>query len=203
MGYYIRVLARTAEIPTATRLRERLRADQLAVNLEVSAGDEGAWIQIVASHAEGTEICVIERNPVVPGELGSAELKEFIEDIQGCVPVAAVEWLGEYLPRVKTIYAFQILHKGADQEGGWQAIHSLQGEIWAITRGILQADYEGFSNEEGYHILRQFSDRVNGLWNMAVRGPDGTWIPFEMDLANEKQREEFKAGKVPSGAELL
>jgi hypothetical protein len=203
MGYYVRVLAKTAEIPTVRRLRERLRTDQLAVNLEVSEGDGDAWIQIVASHADGTEICVIERNPVVPGELGSAELDEFIEEIQGCEPVRAVEWLREYLPSVKTIYAFQILHKGADQEGGWQAIHSLQGEIWTTTKGILQADYEGFSNEEGYHILWQFSDRVNGLFNMAVRGPEGTWIPFELDLANVKQREQFKAGKLPSGAKLF
>jgi hypothetical protein len=139
---------------------------------------------------------------VIPGELGSDELKEFIEGIEGCEPVSAVGWLQEFLPRVKAIYAIQILH-GADHKDCWTTIHGLQGEIWNLTRGILQADGEGFGNEEGHHILWQFSNRVEGLFAMAVLGTDGNWIPFEMDLGNLEQRVDFKSGKVPRGAKLL
>jgi hypothetical protein len=38
---------------------------------------------------------------------------------------------------------------------------------------------------------------------MAVLSESGKWIPFEMDLGNEEQREEFKLGKVPRRAKLL
>jgi hypothetical protein len=202
MGYYIRVLG-TSEMPGIDRLRERLQTDQLAVTIDLSDGTEDAWTQLVASHAGGTEICVIERNPVAPGELGTAELEELIDDVEGCEPASAVHWLQDFLPRVKAIYAFQILHAGAEQGGGWQAIHSLQGEIWGTTKGILQADGEGFSNESGHHILWQFSASAKGPWNLAVLGSDGNWVSFEMDLGNKSQREEFKAGKVPAGAQLL
>ncbi|HSE26404.1 MAG TPA: hypothetical protein VLB68_32350, partial [Pyrinomonadaceae bacterium] len=66
---------------------------------------------------------------------------------------------------------------------------------------ILQADNEGFSNEEGYHILWQFNDSVNGTWWMAVMKGD-QWKPFQMDLGDHKQRESFFKGQIPKGAKL-
>jgi hypothetical protein len=61
-----------------------------------------------------------------------------------------------------------------DTERGWDAIHLVQSLLWSAADGILQADGEGFSNLDGYHILWQFSDSVKGPWNMAVLNDDGT-----------------------------
>ena len=58
----------------------------------------------------------------------------------------------------------------------------------------------GFSNEDGYHVLWQFSDDVDGDWWMAVL-QDGAWQRFKMDLGNESQRLAFKKGEVPDGVE--
>jgi hypothetical protein len=81
-------------------------------------------------------------------------------------------------------------------------LHALQGAIWTKVGGVLQADSEGFTNEDGYNILWQFSDGVKGKWNMAIL-EDEKWIPFEMDLGNAEQRREFFDGRVPPGACLL
>ena len=66
--------------------------------------------------------------------------------------------------------------------------------------GIIQADNEGFSNEDGYHILWQFADDVSGNWNMAVKNFFGNWTNFTMNLGDQRQREEFWKGSVPKGA---
>jgi hypothetical protein len=63
---------------------------------------------------------------------------------------------------VKVIYAFQLLN-GTDVEDGWARLHSLYNAVWEHAGGILQSDGEGFSNEEGYTILWQFSD---GNWRV-------------------------------------
>ena len=65
----------------------------------------------------------------------------------------------------------------------------------------MQADREGFSNEDGYHILWQFSESAKGDWWMGVLR-DGSWTHFQMDLGNLKQRESFFQGLVPDGAKL-
>lgn len=117
-------------------------------------------------------------------------------------PESAARWLERYLPRVKAIYAFQLL-SGADFQGGWAAVHALQSCIWRKRGGILQADGEGFSNEDGYQILWQFADTADGAWNMAVLDKGGIWIPFEMNLGDPEQRTAFLEGRVPEGAKLL
>ena len=68
---------------------------------------------------------------------------------------------------MKTIYAFQHL-QGAEIGEGSNALHALRAKLWERGDAILQADDEGFTNEEGYHIVWQFSDSVSGPWNMGV-----------------------------------
>jgi hypothetical protein len=55
---------------------------------------------------------------------------------------------------------------------------------------------DGFTNEEGFHIVWQFSDTVSGAWNMAVL-QDETWYHFLMDLGDLDHREAFQNGEVP------
>jgi hypothetical protein len=105
-----------------------------------------------------------------------------------------------YFPGVRCIYAFQVL-SGTYQRNGWEILGAVKNRIWSAAPSILQADNEGFSNEEGYHILWQFSDSVEGDWWMAVLH-DGQWNPFRMDLGNRNQRESFFRGQIPNDAKL-
>jgi hypothetical protein len=200
-GYYIRVLATDATPVAEDELRASLPEKSSCELLTDQKNDQG-WVQLVLRHADGGEIALIERNPVSSGELGEEELAEFIEEIKGEKPASAVRWLEQYLPRVKVIYAFQILG-GADGNKAWEAIRALQACIWTRRGGILQSDGEGFSNEDGYSILWQFSDEVTGPWNMAVLNEAEKWIGFEMELGNSEQRMAFFEGKVPRGVRIF
>jgi len=163
----------------------------------IDTGDK--WTIIGVSSAAGADIMQIERNPVIEGELGKAEIEEFRDDIKGYRPLSAVKWLDKFFNKVKVVYAFQLLDASMDEEN-FPIVGSIKSTIWRKAGGILQADYEGFSNLEGYHILWQFSDDVTGDWNMAVRNIFGNWTNFTMDLGDQGQRKEFWAGKVPKNA---
>ncbi len=89
------------------------------------------------------------------------------------------------------------------EDENFPIVDSIKSTIWSKVGGILQADNEGFSNEDGYHILWQFSDNVTGEWNMAVKNFFGKWTNFTMDLGDKIQREEFWAGNVPKNAKKL
>jgi hypothetical protein len=199
MGYYIRILALQDAIPSLSELRACLVSGQ---ELRLESGEESDWSQLILAHKTGQEIALIERNPVIPGKLGEEELNEFIEDVKGEKPESAANWLLQFLPRVRAIYAFQVL-SGADTDEGWDGVRSLQGCIWGKLGGILQADLEGFSNEDGYHILWQFVNDHDGPWKMAVIDSSGGWIAFEMNLGNPNHKDAFLRGQVPEGAKLI
>ena len=129
--------------------------------------------------------------------MGSEELVEFIEEIRMCKPESGAAWLESFLKDVRTIYAFQHL-PGTDRGGGAQSLRVVAEAIWARGDAVIQADGEGFTNEDGYHILWQFSDRVTGPWWMAVL-QNGRWSPFQMDLGNRDHRQAFVEGRVPDG----
>ena len=118
-----------------------------------------------------------------------------MEDLVGCKPENAVEWLEDYLSEVKSVYAFQHL-QGSETVNGGNALHAVRSALWERGEAILQADGEGFTNEAGYHIVWQFSDTITGPWNMAVL-QDGVWHQFAMDLGDPDHREAFLAGEVP------
>jgi hypothetical protein len=151
---------------------------------------------LLLSGGDEVEVAVIERNPVSDGSLGQDEVAEFIEETQGCKPESGVAWLTEYLGEVRTIYAFHHL-QGDDTEEGSNVLHALRSKIWERGDSIIQADLEGFTNEEGYHIVWQFSDSVSGPWNMGIL-QDGTWCHFEMDLGDPDHRAAFLSGEMPS-----
>jgi hypothetical protein len=198
MGYYTRVLSKRSDAPTHEELERAVHASHPEVALSIEEGDGADWISLLLSHQDGTAIAAIERNTVADGSLGAEEIDEFIEDMSDCRPASAVQWLASYLPEVKTIYAFQHL-RGTRERRGDEALRVVSDAISARGQAISQADGEGFSNEDGDHILWQFSDRVSGPWWMAVL-QDERWVPFQMDLGNREQRQDFFAGRVPPGA---
>ena len=196
MGYYIRVLGKKLDSIPLETLQKVSRPAFLQSERE---GD--AWEQLTLSHKSGQEIAVIEKNPVIQGQLGADELQEFIDEVSDYKPESAGIWLQQYLPSVKVIYAFQLL-SGTDVEDGWTPLRRVYNAVWNHAGGILQSDGEGFSNEDGYTILWQFSDSVTGRWNMGVL-KDDRWVHFEMDLGNEQHRKAFLSGQVPDGAKVI
>ncbi len=200
MPYYTRVLSKQVDCPSHEELVESLAAEHPDVILSIDAGDASAWDSLVLSHPGGDEIAVIERNLVTADSLAADEIAEFVEEVGECRPVSAVPWLVSFLSSVRVIYAFQHL-AGVDHDRGDEALRAVSGSIWSRGDAILQADGEGFSNEDGYHIVWQFAADVSGPWWMAVL-LDGKWVPFQMDLGREDHREAFRDGRVPPDATM-
>lgn len=194
MGHYIRVLATSDQHIPYDTLRASLYAEHPAATLAVDAGSAQQWEQLLLCHPDSSEIAAVERRPL---EDLAEEVQEFRDEIADCRPLAGRDWLLDYLTRVRAIYVFQLL-AGTDRPKGWEILGSLKNAIRREAGGIIQADGEGFSNEEGYHILWQFSQRVTGSWWMAVL-QNGSWVRFQMDLGNRQHREAFIAGRVPDG----
>ncbi|MGA3033379.1 MAG: hypothetical protein ABSD70_08850 [Terracidiphilus sp.] len=195
MGYSTRVLSKDEEFPSFDELAQFVRAEHPQFKLTLEEGTEDDWESLLLSGNDDVEVAVIERNPVFDDSLGQDEIAEFIEEMRDCKPKSGVEWLRDFLKYVKTIYAFQHL-QGADTEEGSNALHALRARIWQRGDSIIQADGEGFTNEEGYHIVWQFSDSVSGPWNMGVL-QDGVWRHFSMDLGDPDHRAAFLKGSVP------
>ena len=82
--------------------------------------------------------------------MGKNELDEFKEEIEDFKPTSSVKWLKKYFEKVKVIYTFQML-AASFEASNFEIVSSIKTRIWHITSGILQADQEGFTNEDGYH----------------------------------------------------
>lgn len=202
MGYYIRVLGKTNPTIPVNKLIDTLKKRKLKASIEVDDGTPDNWTQLLIKDKNDRDLFLIEKNEVIDGELGQAEIEEFKDEIVDCKPTSAVKWLLNYFDKVKVIYAFQILNS-VDNDESWSIVGELKTKIWNETEGIIQADNEGFSNEQGYHILWQFSDNVSGPWYMAIKDSSDNFVNFKMDLGDKKQRQEFFDGRVPKGAELV
>lgn len=200
MGHYIRILSPTEKIASIASIRIAIAKGKLDATLTVECGDEKEWTQLSLADKDGNEIANIERDAMSSNSLVSEEIMAFLEEITDCKPVSAAAWLAEYLPTVKTIYALQVL-SGTEKENGWDILGTVKDSIFNQVGGIIQADGEGFSDEEGFHILWQFSNSVKGLWWMSVL-KDGEWLRFQMDLGNKKHRAAFLRGDVPDGVEI-
>ncbi|WP_093221847.1 MULTISPECIES: hypothetical protein [unclassified Variovorax] len=196
MPYYIRVLSTTERTLPASDVARSLKSSTLTVE----AGTDDQWDELLLVHKTGREIAVIERNPVSDGSMAAEELEEFIDELQDAEPATGAKWLRDYLPKVKTIYAIQVL-SGTDEAEGWSELGSVKTALWNKLGGILQADGEGFSNEDGYHVVWQFSDTASGPWWMGLLR-EGEWVHFEMELSDKRQREQFLQGELPTGAKL-
>jgi hypothetical protein len=192
VSYYTRVFSKNEDFPSFDELSQWIRAEHSEYKLAVEDGEEEEWESLLLSGNDDVEVALLERIPV----FDQHDVSEFLEDIEDCKPESGVAWLTDYLASVKTIYAFQHL-QGADTEEGGNALHALRSSLWERGDAILQADHEGFTNEDGYHIVWQFSDSVSGPWNMGVLH-DGTWYHFRMDLGDPDHRAAFLNGEMPA-----
>jgi hypothetical protein len=203
MPYFIRVLGSQDPNIHISEFVDQLEQDGLSAKFKFDQNEQpDNWTMLDVFNENDEALAQIERNPVIEGELGQDELNEFREFIQGFQPASAVQWLTNYFDTVKVIYAFQLLNAAFDNNN-FEIIGSIKTKIWNWTKGILQADNEGFSNENGYHILWQFSDDVTGEWSCAVINSSGKWDNFIMELGDTTQRKEFQNGEVPKNARRL
>ncbi len=195
MAYYTRVLSKDEEFPPFEELAEWIRSEHSGFQLTIEDGTEEEWETLLLSGNDEVEVALIERNPVQDGSVGQDKIADFMEDLQDCKPESGVQWLTEYLGEVRTVYAFLHL-QGSETEEGSNTLHALRSHLWERGDAIIQADHEGFSNEDGYHIVWQFSDSVSGPWNMGIF-QDGIWCHFKMDLGDPDHRAAFLNGEVP------
>jgi hypothetical protein len=195
LAYYTRVLSKDESFPSFEELARLIRDTHPDYKLSIESGEEEDWESLLLSSVDEVEVAVIERNPVYDGSTGQDEIADFLEEIQDCKPETGVAWLTDYLAEVKTVYAFQHL-QGAEMEDGGNELHALRSALWERGDAIIQADSEGFTNEDGYHIVWQFSDSVSGPWNMGVY-KDDLWYHFKMDLGDPDHRAAFLEGEVP------
>jgi hypothetical protein len=195
MPYYTRVLTKQDDFLSVEELAQFVRSEHPEYKLTLEEGTEEEWESLLLSGDDEVEVAVLERSPVFDGSVGQDEIADFIIDLQDCKPDSGVDWLAEYLGEVKTIYAFQHL-QGAETVDGSNALHALRSHLWERGDAILQADGEGFTNEDGFHIVWQFSDSISGPWNMGVY-KDDIWFHFKMDLGDPDHRAAFLAGEVP------
>lgn len=200
MSYYIRILGTENPDIHLDEIIEALDKEGLKVNLGILKTEKPEkWTYFELRNEEEEVLAVVERDVIKAGEIGKEELDEFKDTILDFQPLTAAKWLNDFFDRVQVIYAFKLMTAGLEDDN-YPIITSTQSYIWQKVKGILQADEEGFSNEEGYHILWQFPDDADGSWNCAVLNADGKWENFCMDLADKNQRKAFKEGLVPPGA---
>ena len=197
MGYYVRVLGTSDPDIHLDELISSMAVDGLTGRLFLSEKETPErWTVLQVADINDDVFMQIERSPVIDGELGEEELDEFRDELKDCKPTSAAKWLEKYFDKIKVIYAFQLLDRSMEDEN-FAIVASIRTKIWKKVGGILQADNEGFSNEDGYHILWQFNNDVTGEWSMAVRTRFGGWKTFKMELGNTTHREAFLRGKAP------
>ena len=197
MGYYLRVFGKTNPNITISVIQELFKHGNLDATIEVEDGTNEDWSVITVCSKEGNPIVRVERLST-NDTIGYEELMVFEEEIEEYKPRSAVEWLQNFFKKVAVIYTFEVFDF-SDNSYTWQILGKTKIIIMKTTKGIAQADHEGFSNDEGDHILWQFSDQVEGGWNMAVLNSSNNWVKFRMDLGNEIHRAAFQRGEIPSG----
>jgi hypothetical protein len=200
MGYFIRVLGIYEDVISQAELKKALEDEGLRAAISSDSEDD-PWSVIDVETGSGMRLTQIEKNFVFPGCLAQAELDEFRTLIREHQPLSAVHWLDSYFDRIKVMYAFRVLD-GALMDDNFEIVNALKRAIWGRSGGLLQHDLEGFSNDEGYHILWQFPDDITGDKYCAVLD-NGVWAKFRMDLGDPFQRMAFWAGEVPQMAVRL
>lgn len=190
MGYNVRLLTSSTKVVPFTELMLDIETVKLVSGMDIS------WERIEIFNSEGSLISVLERNAVSPGSPAEASLTELKRSVERSYPVGAREWIIQYLTRIKTIYDFQLLTDNIKKDS-WLVLGRVQNLLKDALTGIIQADNEGYYNENGDYILWQMYEGASGSVPAAILNENGEWIKFELRLNDEKAIEQFKRGIVP------
>jgi hypothetical protein len=190
MAYYVRLLTPSERIIPASEIIPQGKSIKLA------SGMDNAWEKIEIFEPEDNLISDLERHTVYSGSTGEAELMRLKDSIQGCYPSSAREWLRQYLPKVKTIYSFQLFTDNIIRTV-WPTLGRVQNLLKDALSGIIQSDNEGFYNERGDYILWQMYEGASGAIPAATLNENREWISYQLKLNDAKAVEQFKQGIVP------
>lgn len=122
------------------------------------------------------------------------ELNEFTDTLSDARPTSGAEWVRTFLVGTQTIYAVQFLD-GAGDNG--EAVGALIEALRAESHGVVQADAQGFSNQNGDLVVSQMDPRARGTWTVALR-IDDAWRSFELDLRDRERFDAFLEGRLPA-----
>ena len=165
--------------------------------MRITAINECGWNKCLITTVRGNEICEIERVGI-EDEIFFIDVDEFTNELQDSKPESASRWAMRELKNVKNIYVIE--YRNYSFATKYEIIpgnilHRIR--ILNEYKGFSQADHEGYTNGEGYHIIWKFSEKVRGKWNMAILNSDEKWMNFTMDLGNRDHRSAFIAGNIP------
>jgi hypothetical protein len=195
MSYFLRLYAKSAERVTIQDLLTAL-PDATGWQIEVTGGSMETWSSLLVSTTQATPLFEVERNAAGEDGLFEEERQEFYEDLEGAKPASGAAWVTKYLGGACAVYSARYLAAAFDLADDLPGPNTL---LWAIAGrigGILQADGEGFSNEEGATVVWQFHDSVEGPRVVAVLGGDGQWLSQRIELSDRAHREAFFNGRL-------
>jgi hypothetical protein len=170
---------------------------------ELTDGTPADWRQISVTDDDGNWAFDFERRTVAANaDEWAGDLDFFMGWLAVAKPTVNAQWVAQYLTRVQTFYLFRCSLNALDSSLDLvnAIIDSLRHDDENVGghSGLMYAEGEGWSNENGRHITWEFTDGATGLWWMAIRADDG-WDGFQMELGDEGHRRAFKAGEVPAG----
>lgn len=196
MSYDLKLLTKSTGLAPLSGL-EAVSDD---VRFEILDGSRADWSQLLVTNARGDEICILERASL---RTTSREVEWLLDDLVDRQPQSAAMWAAAYLRATRAVYGCNLLSFGFAP--AYVGVPSML--LWAIQElvgdGILHVEGQGYSNEDGYQITWEFSDKVKGSRQVAVLDAGGHWHPFEIDLGEGDQRDAFRSGRNPFGTELL
>ena len=189
MNYKVRLLTTSEEIIPFSHT-------QPLAEQKLISGTDQLWERIEIYSSGDNLLSTLERDIIEPGSVGEATLKELMRKIQDKYPVNARQWLKNYFATVKVIYTFNIFPDRMTKKT-WPILGGVQNFIKQSLNGIIQADNEGFYNEDGDYILWQMYDGAVGSIQAANLNEKGEWIPFSLRLDDKKSVDIFKQGVIP------
>ena len=203
MGQIVRILTKDEKFIPLNDIRNYLYLKNLKCSLKLEFGTEAQWKE-VSVQCDGTEVFFIERDSKKDDPIAKKELKDFRKMLKKAIPISAAEWLQDYLDEINVIYAIEIFPE-ITQYPGFEVLSAIQSFIFKqLSSSIIQSNNEGFTNEDGFHILWQFTSKtIHGKCYSAILDRGGAWVPFIMDLDNEDQILDFQDGLIPNEAMLL
>ncbi len=201
MAYYVRLITQSLEHIPIQRLADILREWGTPGLFGIAAGSETEWTELLVRNTRNEDVCSIERNQRGRDELFDEEIAEFRDELGNCQPRRGAEWVARYLDEAQVIYAVRVSASttaGSKHEPELEA-SSVLGALKSDLGGIIQADMEGFTNEDGHTVVWQFDDDVDGEWAVAVLDDEANWTAARIDLGNREHRRAFTSGRLPSG----
>ena len=190
MSYHVRLLVKLDKVIPFSEIKIQGKW------ITLISGTETLWDRIEIREPQENLICTLDRHYIAPGRLNETAIPALKESIQGSYPLNAREWIRDYFSEIKTIYTFQVFPDNITDKG-WQVLGRIQSLLHDWLVGIIQADNEGFYNENGDYILWQMYPDASGSIQAAVLDEKGRWISYRLKLNNAQAVARFKEGLPP------